>query len=685
MNLKSFFNPKTIAIVGVSESKKKLGSVILQNLIDAKYKGEIVPVNPKYVKQKFNGQKCLAKVSDHKTALDLVVIVVPASSVEKVIDDCIKNKTKNVIVISAGFGEIGNDKIESKISEKCTKAKINLLGPNCLGAIFPSSGINASFSDGFPSKGHIAFISQSGAFCTATLDWALQKDIGFSHFISLGNKAGLSEIDFLENLAEDPQVKIFALYLESIEDGAKLIELIQRISPKKPIIILEPGKSRAAKAATSSHTGALSPNAQVTKAAYRNAGAIQVFSMREMFGLLEVLTFNGNKNFGKRVAILTNAGGVGVLTTDLVEDEHLELAKFAPTTIKNLGKKLPKEANIQNPVDLVGDADGERYRVALDILGNDPNIDQILVLLTPQRTTQVRATAEFIAKFAKKTKKNVVASFIGGRQIKSGLGILQKNKVPSFDFPSDALEVLGLLANKEHSKVSPTIKTKRDIKIETLLKEAKKLKSLPASSVYQIAKKYKLDTPQSQNFTDFKKAKNFAQKFFPKNVVLKISSPDAIHKTELKGVFLNVNSVKKFEEAWQNLSRSIEIAKLKEAEIQIQEQIESGTEIILGINTDPNFGKVLLFGAGGIYTEIFHDTTLRVLPTADFPKMIQETKIGEVLQGARGKKLAARELIKIMENLQQLVFDYPEIKSIDMNPVIITPKRAVVVDFKIIL
>jgi len=208
---------------------------------------------------------------------------------------------------------------------------------------------------------------------------------------------------------------------------------------------------------------------------------------------------------------------------------------------------------------------------------------------------------------------------------------------------------------------------------------------LPSASVAKIAKKYKLDTPQSQNFTDLKKAKTFSQKFFPKSVVLKISSPDAIHKTELKGVFLNINSVKKLEEAWQNLSSSIEIAKLKKAEIQIQEQIEAGTEIILGINTDSNFGKVLLFGAGGIYTEIFHDTTLRVLPTTDFAKMITETKIGKVLQGARGKKLAEGELIKTMQSLQQLVLDYPEIESIDINPIIITPKRAVVVDFKILL
>ncbi len=692
MNLKSFFNPKSIAIVGASENLDKLGSIILQNIIESDFKGVLFAVNPKNAGKKILNTPCLAKVSDNKTSFDLVVIVIPSKFVESTIDDCIINRTKNVIIISAGFGEIGDHKLENQIKEKCEKNNINLLGPNCLGAILPYSNCNASFSDGFPKQGNICFVSQSGAFCTAILDWADKKDIGFSHFISLGNKAGISETDILENLMNDDSVEIFAFYLESVADGKKFLEQIRKISPKKPIIILEPGRSKKAAAASSSHTGALAPNARVLAAAYKAAGAIQVNSMREMAHILEILTFSKNKNLGKNIAILTNAGGFGVMTTDLSEDDELTLVEIHKKTKQSLSEVLPSEAALANPIDIIGDAGAKRYEDSLNILIEDKNIDQILVLLTPQRTTEIKETAEVIAKFAKRTDKNIVASFIGGTKVSSGIKILEKLKIPVFDFPSEATNALGKIANRNENLIKcETILTKRNIKIETFIKTAQKnkLKSLPQNQVDEILDIYELDRPASKNFNldEFENAKKFFENL--QTVVLKISSPDALHKTELKGVFLNINTLEKLKDAWNNLKKSIEISKLKNASIQIQEQItDKSIEIFVGVNSDENFGKVIVFGSGGIFTEIFNDTALRVLPVYNqkcFENMVNETKTGKILSGTRGKSYAKNKTLNIIKKIENLISDFPEIVSIDANPILVSKDRAVCVDFKIMI
>jgi len=699
--LQTFFSPQSVAVVGVSENPGKLGSVIFQNILDSNYQGELYAVNPKFNKWdleldlfKTDRQYSLSgSVSHIVSPVDLVVIVVPGKFVEGVIMDCVKNRTKNVIIVSAGFGEIGEKGLEKRIAKACADSSINLLGPNCLGVIFPHVNLNASFSDGYPAKGNIAFISQSGAFCTAVLDWAEEKQIGFSHFVSLGNKAGISEIDLIESLADDEQVKMFALYLESIKDGVKLLEAIKKISRKKPVIVLEPGESVAAQKASSSHTGALAPNSVVVREAYKEAGAIQVFSMREMFGILEMLSFGPEKNYGRRTAVITNAGGVGVLSSDLIEESALDLATLESETIEQLKQSLPAEAGLNNPIDIIGDAPANRYESALKILTQDKNVDQILVLLTPQRTTEVQKTAKLIEQYAEKTDTNIVASFVGGAQVAVGKEYLRAHKIPCFDFPSDSVQVMGLIAKSREVQSEISICSAKENKecvrcekVEQVIKEAKSqgLKSLPAAGVKQVLKSYKLDFPPADFFTDKVRAAEFVEQLFPQKVVMKISSPDALHKTELKGVFLNIDSIEKFEEAWANLTDSIRIAKFPMAGIQIQEQIGGGTEIILGVNNDPNFGKVLLFGSGGIYTEVFHDTTIRILPNSNFGTMIRETKVGKILHGVRGESpKAVQALIETMQKVQQLVLDFPEITSIDANPVFVTADRAVCVDFKV--
>jgi len=691
MALTSFFNPTSLAVVGVSENLEKLGSVIFKNIIEADFKGDLYGVNPKLDGQMLLDIPCVGSIAQAPKPFDMVVIVVPGKYAEGVVDECVENGTKNIIIISAGFGEVGQTELEQRVAKKCTDNGINLLGPNCLGAIIPSANLNASFADGFPRKGKICFASQSGAFCTAMLDWAAQKNIGFSHLISLGNKAGISEIDILESLADDPEVEIFAFYLESLAQGTKFLELIKRVAPHKPVIILEPGRSVKAAAASSSHTGSLAPNYAILEMAYKQAGAIQAFSMRSMFGLLEILTHAKDKNFGRNIAVLTNAGGVGVMATDAIEEDNLNLTELTPETMKALTEVLPAEANTHNPVDIIGDAKADRYEAALKVLVEDDQVDQILVLLTPQRTTEVKRTAEVICEMAKKSPKNIVASFVGGARSGEGIPVFEEHGVPHFEFPIDATRVLSLLSNRKEllAGTSPIthLNFEPDDKIETWLKEAKAnhWPSLPQDQVNYILEKYGFDFPQNCGFTAYDKALECAESMFPGSVVMKISAPDALHKTDVQGVILNVNTVDKFKGAWKALSQSIEIAGFKDAHIQVQEQIPQGTEIIMGLTRDENFGPVMLFGTGGIYTEVYKDTTVRVLPTHDFADMVNETKIGQILHGVRGEKPKAVEpLIEVMHKLQRLVLDYPAIASIDINPVMVTKTRAVCVDFKIL-
>ena len=703
MNLTSFFHPKSIAVVGVSETAEKVGTITFQNIIESGYKGKLFAVNPSHGGEKLYGHDCFEKVSDIPGSLDLVVIVIPAKFVSGVIDDSVQNKSKNVVVISAGFSEVGNTDQEKEIAEKCRKAGINLLGPNCLGVIFPYANLNASFADGFPDKGNIAFLSQSGAFCTAILDWAQQKGIGFSHFISLGNKADLSEVELLAALAKDSKAEIIALYLESLRDGRKLLDQIRQVVGNKPIVILEPGKSEKASESALSHTGSMAPNYRVLQSAFRNSGAVQVQSMREMFGILELLSFAPKKRHGNKVAVLTNAGGVGVITTDLIDGSGLELVELAPETISKLKKVLPDEAALHNPVDIIGDARADRYEVALKILLEVPEIDQILVLLTPQRTTEISETAAVIQKYFHKTDKCLIASFVGGKRTAEGEKILEAAKIPVFDFPSDAVQVMGLLAKRKREVKSgkcrgnPLWLPREESKGGNQETEGLKIcddagKQCLASSCLLSAEKmktiievYEFDVPKSDVFESESVADKFAKQFFPKSVVMKITSPGAIHKTEMKGVFLNINSSGKFQHAWDSLEKSIRFYELKQARIQVQEQIDGGVQVIVGVKTDPTFGKVLLFGTGGIYTEIFADNAVRIVPVGDLDNFINETKIARILRGARGKEMDINGLKEVLEKVQRLVLDFPEIDAVDINPVIVTEERAVCVDFKLLL
>lgn len=692
MSLETFFNPKSIAVVGVSADPTKLGAVVFNNIISADYEGKLYGVNPKLDGQELCGKPCYASVDKLPEPMDLVVILVPARFTEGTIDQCIANGTKNISIITAGFAEVGEKELEKRIAQKCMDNGINLLGPNCLGHIATYNKVNASFADGFPGKGNVAFISQSGAYCSAIMDWAAGKGIGFSHFISIGNKAVMGEDSLLAALKDDPDTSAFVFYLESLKNGKEFLKVLKEVSDTKPCVIMEPGKSQKAQAASLSHTGSLAPNYRVLEIALQGAGAIQAYNDRELFGLLEILQYCNHNQFDGQVAVLTNAGGVGVLTSDLCEEAGLDLARPSEETIAKLRSVLTPEASLGNPIDVVGDAKADRYESALRVLCESGEYKNILVLLTPQRVTDCTGTAEAVAKIAPQYPNvNIYCSWVGGARVQEGRDILNAHHILNYEYPADVVRLLGLLKAQMayRGKKLATVTTSElpaDLKKQVTDAKEAGLASLPQVTVNALMAHYGIDFPKSGNFTDKAEALAFCKTIFPNAVVLKLSAPDALHKTEMKGIYLNVNDEASFEEAWSGLWGSIEKFQLKGASVLIQEMITKATETIIGVNSDKNFGRVMVFGTGGIYTEVMRDTTMRILPAEDFDSMIKETKVGKILNGVRGEApKAVGPLAETLKKVQQLVLEVPEITAIDGNPVLVTADRAVVVDFKMLL
>ena len=525
------------------------------------------------------------------------------------------------------------------------------------------------------------------------LDWAEKKNIGFSHFISIGNKAILSEDKLLSYLKDDINTKIFTFYLESVKDGKSFLKILSQISSKKPCIILEPGKSNKSQMASLSHTGSLAPNYKTLEIAYKHAGAIQVRNTRELFGIIEMLHYSHHYKFEGNLAIITNGGGVGVLSSDLCEENNIILEKPSNDVINLLKKELPQMCSFSNPIDILGDAKSDRYEKALKIICKSGEYKNIFILLTPQLGTDAKVTAEIIVEMYKKYPKiNIYTSFIGGNRVQQGIDILNKNKIINFDYPVDCINLLGLLFNKNIADMNDmVIDTEKSINesIKNKIKKAKeeKLSSLPQDIVEEIMDYYHISHPKSGNFLDKNKALDFYKNIFPSPVVLKLSSPDAIHKTEMKGIFLGINNEQKLNSAFDSLIEIINNNKLKNASILIQEMVDKkANEAIIGMSTDSNFGKIIIFGTGGIYTEIYDDVSLRILPCHNFKEMINETKLGKILNGVRGQKPKNIEnVVEILEAIQKLTFDFPEISSIDINPLMITEDKAYVVDFKILL
>jgi acetyl coenzyme A synthetase (ADP forming)-like protein len=700
-NLQTLFYPKSVAIVGTNKVKGTVPGDIFTSILQAELNGVIYPVNPR---EKFIGCiKAYKYVLDIPDPVDLAVIVFPSPVVHRALEQCGEMGIKSVIIISAGFKEIGEKGLEREKELKAIAEKwdMSFIGPNCLGVINtdPSSRLNASFARKFPAEGSIAFLSQSGALCTAVLDYAQARNIGFSKFVSFGNKADISEIDLLYYLMDDEKTKVILLYLEEITDGPGLMKAAQDIIEKsnKPVLIMKSGRTSEGASAAASHTGSLAGVDEICDDAFKQAGIIRCDNVEDMFNIAIAFAYQPLPN-SEKIAIITNAGGPGVLTTDEAIKTGLKLAKFSEETTKKFKRSLPSTANINNPIDVIGDARADRYHAAMTGVLQDDDVDGVFVILTPQSMTDIKTIAKEITKIARQYNKPIYTSFMGEADVAAGIKILQKHNLPHYVLPESmckpyqATLFFNRLINKKTESFKPFSDVDSD-RARAIIAKNKKAKRtyIPEYIAAEIVEAYKLPVIPNGFATSPKEAGDIADKIgYP--VVMKVMSDDIVHKFDVKGVVLDVSSSNEAEGAYDQIIANVS-ERMPEAKIDgifIAKQVEKGTEVILGIKRDPSFGSVVMFGLGGVFVEVFKDVSFRVAPVnkESALEMINEIKSVGMLKGARGRTV--RDIDSIAEaimRLSQLALDCPHIKELDINPLIVHDKGkgCYVADTKIII
>jgi acetyl coenzyme A synthetase (ADP forming)-like protein len=684
MRFESFVNPKSVAIVGASRQKGKVGYEILVNMIGAGYGGKIFPVNPQT--ETIEGLKCYPDLQSIEEIPELVIIIVPAKIVPAVMQQCVKIGVKAVIIITAGFREVGEEgrELEGQVLQIARQAGVRIIGPNCLGVIAPANKLNASFGGDLPAEGAIGYISQSGALLAAILDMANANDIGFSKLISIGNKADLDELDIIRALGQDSATKVIAGYLESITDGDAFVREAERISQKKPILLIKSGGTEAGAKAASSHTGSLAGSETAYECVFERAGIIRCGSIKEQFDYAWAFA-NQPLPAGPRVAVITNAGGPGIMATDAIEGEGLTFAKPADETVTKLASKLPAAANLYNPVDILGDALADRYEFALDTILDDPNVDIVLVLLTPQAMTESAGTAEAIIKIAhQKPAKPVFACFLGASKVEEGLKILRAGKIPTMDSPKSAVTTIKVMTDYVRWRSRPKRVVKlfpvNRRKVEGIVErhQRQKIREIGEAESKEILEAYGFVTPKDSIATTAEQAANIAKQIgFP--VVLKIWSPDISHKSDVGGVRVGLDSEQEVKDAFDLMMYRIPkgLPKANILGVLVQEMCSSGREVILGMNRDPHFGPLMMFGMGGTMVEVLKDVSFYLAPlTAEEAKqMLIETKTYQILKGVRGQEGVDIDAIaEGLQRLSQLVTEFPQIKEMDINPYIVGPE-----------
>ncbi|MEN6428404.1 MAG: acetate--CoA ligase alpha subunit [Phycisphaerales bacterium] len=681
MSLQTFFNPKSVAIIGASRQKGKVGYEILVNLVAGGYPGKIYPVNPKA--DEIEGLKVFPDLPSIGETPDLVVIIVPAQFVPGMLEECAKVHVKSVVIITAGFKEVGPEgkKLEEEIVKIAKRSGIRFVGPNCLGLISPSHKLNACFGGDLPVPGGIAYISQSGALLAAILDTANANGIGFSSLVSIGNKADVDELDLVEAFGSQRETKVIAGYLENIKDGNAFVREAEQISQKKPILLMKSGRTAAGAKAASSHTGSLAGGDVAYESAFTRAGVIRCESIKQQFDFAQAFA-NQPLPRGRNVVVITNAGGPGIMAADAIEQKGLTFAKLSEETKKKLVEKLPAAANVHNPVDVLGDALADRYEYAFDVVLDDPNVDAAVVLLTPQAMTQSKETAEALVKISKKKGKPVLACFLGAAKVEPGIQVLRKAGIPQYDSPESAVETLTVMCEYVRWKARP----KRVVrlfsvnrrKVESIVERHLRqgLLDIGEAEAKDIIEAYGFATPAGQIATTADQAANIAQQLgYP--VVLKIWSPDILHKSDVGGVKVGLKSEQEVKDAFDLMMYRIP-KKKPDAHILgvlVQEMVRtSGKEVILGMHRDPQFGPLMMFGMGGVLVEVLKDVSFYLAPlTAEEAKqMLVATKTYKILQGVRGQEGVDIETIaEGLQRVSQLVTEFPEIKEMDINPYVV--------------
>jgi len=696
MSFDKLLRPMSVAVIGASTDKTKVGNNVLENIISGGFAGQIYPVNPKAAE--ISGKKCYPSLSSIPHPVDCAVIVIKRDFVIPSLKECIAKGITAVIVITAGFAETGEEgkKLQGEIAQIARQNKITLLGPNCLGLINPWHRLNASFGQAINVPGSIALISQSGALITAIQDMASHEKIGFSVLASLGNKVTLDEVEFLQMLHKDENTRVIAAYLEDIVHGQDFMRVAERVSKNKPVVILKAGRTTSGAKAASSHTGSLAGADSAYNCAFERTGVIRADSIEHLFDIATAFAYQPLPK-GDRIAVVTNAGGPGIMMTDALEMAGLTIARFDEKTMETLLKILPAAGSAHNPVDVLGDATGDLYGATIETLLASDSIDSLIVLLTPQKMTDDVATAQAIVDKSQKYRKPVLACFMGADIITRGVEILRKNRIPCYAIPERAARAMREMVSYYRYRTRPLRVIERfAVNKIPAIKTIKAAKSRGNNEIGELDAKtileaYNFNVPPGALAMEVAEAVRLASEFgYP--VAMKISSPDILHKSDVGGVKIGLANAQAVEDAFELMMLRIK-RKMPKAELRgvlIEKMILGGKETILGMKKDPQFGPVLMFGLGGIFVEVLKDVSFGLAPITDEEcrTMLESTRSYKLLTGARGEKpVDISAIVLNMQRLSQLVLDFPEIDEIDINPLKVGYEGdgAFVVDARIIL
>ena len=697
-----FFKPRTVAVIGATDASGSVGRTLLWNLVSHPFGGTVFPVNPK--RSSVLGIKAYPQIQAVPEKVDLAVIVVPASIVPGVVGECVEAGVKASVIISAGFKECGETgaELEKQIFERARRGKMRIIGPNCLGVMNPVTGLNATFASQMARPGNVGFISQSGALCTAVLDWSLQEHVGFSAFVSIGSMLDVGWGDLIDYLGNDPHTQSILIYMETIGDARSFLSAAREVALTKPIIVIKAGRTEAAARAAASHTGSLAGSDEVLEAAFRRSGVLRVHRISDLFHMAEVLAKQPRPK-GRRLAIVTNAGGPGVLATDALMATGGELAEVSGAALQELNQILPAQWSHNNPIDILGDASPERYAQAVKIAVKDSANDGVLVVLTPQAMTDPTRTAEQLVPFAQSGSKPLLASWMGGTEVQAGREILTSAGIPVFGYPDTAAGMFDYMwrysENLRSLYETPSLtafdserqasnRSKADQIISRARKAGRTLLSEFESK--QLLEAYGIPTVKTCVAASEAEAVKLAEEMgYP--VVLKLFSETVTHKTEVGGVRLNLGDGASVRSAFQAIRSAVsEKAGMKAFQgVTVQPMIRSdGYELILGSSVDPQFGPVLLFGAGGQLVEVLKDQTLSLPPlnTTLARRMMERTRIFSALKGVRGRKpVNLPQLEEVLVRFSQLVAGEPRIQEIDVNPFLVSPEQMTALDARVIL
>jgi acetyltransferase len=697
--LDALFSPKSVAVIGATETQGSVGRTILWNLISTPFGGTVFPVNPK--RNSVLGIKAYTSVAAVPEPVDLAVVVTPAPSIPAIIRDCVEVGVKGAIIISAGFKETGpaGANLEQQILEAIRPGKMRVIGPNCLGVMNPIGGLNATFATTMARPGNVGFISQSGALCTAVLDWSLKENVGFSAFISIGSMLDVGWGDLIYYLGDDPNTNSIVIYMETIGDARAFLSAAREVALVKPIIVIKPGRTAGAAKAAASHTGSLTGSDEVLESAFRRSGVLRVNSIAELFYMAEVLS-KQPRPMGHRLTILTNAGGPGVLATDSLITNGGELAELSSTTMDAFNQLLPSAWSHNNPADILGDASPERYAKALEIAAQDPNSDGMLVILTPQSMTDPTQTAEHLKPYAQSTGKPVIASWMGGDGVSAGEMVLNRAGIPTFPYPDTAARMFDYMAqfaeNLRSLYETPMVTTNgigpnRALASQVLQRAYDQGRTiLTEFESKQLLAAYDIPTVETRIAATADEAARIASEIgYP--VVLKLHSETITHKTDVGGVQLNLSDSKAVRAAFQRIEESV-TRKVGEGHflgVTVQPMVQlEGYELILGSSLDVQLGPVLLFGLGGQLVEVFKDRALALPPltTTLARRMMEQTRIYTALKGVRGRKpVNLADLEQLLVRFSQLIAEQELVKELDINPLMASPERLLALDARVVL